>query len=108
MNPARPTVDWATVSTYQFHEEFKLLQDSHGDLTSKRWANPEVRATLKLVRRIRRAHEEITRLNVEVRRVHTAIRDEEVLFTQHLDALSPSNVLRSALQDFVNRRRRVN
>lgn len=108
MDPPRPAVNWAKVSTYQFLEEFKLLQHTHNDLKDKRWANSGVRATVKLVRRIRRAREEITRLNVEVRRTHTAIRDEDVFFSQLLVSLDTAHVLRGAVARFVRRRRLIN
>lgn len=107
MVPPRPRVDWAKVSTYQFLEEFKLLQDTHNGLGDKRWANPGVRATIKLVRRIQHAREEITRLNIEVRRLHTAIRDEQTFFLRLLTSLSPSDILCGPMQEFVTRRRRI-
>lgn len=108
MDPPRPQVDWAKVSTYQFLEEFSLLQDTRNDLRDKRWANPGVRECLKLVRRIKRAREELGRLNVEVRRVRTAIRDENRLFTKVIRSIPQSDPLRGAVTDFATRRRRIN
>ena len=47
-------------------------------------------------------------MNAEVRRVHTAILDEDTLFEAVLESLNPSDPLRSAVIDFVTRRRRTN
>lgn len=108
LNPPRPTLDWSQVSHYGFLEEFNLLQDSRNDVREKRWSKPAVRETMKLYRRIQRAREEIIRLNVEIRRVHTAIRDEAILFKTVLAAMQPTNPLRGALLDFATRRQNIN
>jgi hypothetical protein len=59
MDPPRPTVDWTKVSHYNFLEEFVLLQDTRNNVRNKDWARPEIRATIKLYRRVQRAREEI-------------------------------------------------
>lgn len=63
---------------------------------------------MKLHRRIQRAREEITRLNVEIRRVHTAIRDEAILFKNILENMQHTDPLRGALLDFATRRQNIN
>ena len=73
LNPPRPPIDWSRVSTYEFLEQVALLKDTHNDLQGKRWANSGIRETLKLAERIDRAKEELRRLNIEIRRQHTAI-----------------------------------
>lgn len=68
-----------------------------------------VRETVKLRRRVARAKEEIERLNVEVRRLHTAIRDESRLFKTVLHSLKlTDSLLHGAVQDFTTYRRRIN
>ena len=69
LDPPRQTIDWNTVSHYKFLEKFPLLRNTWQDLTGKRWALPAVREMMKQWRRICRAHEEIIRCNIEVRRL---------------------------------------
>ncbi|KAH9931189.1 hypothetical protein B0H21DRAFT_699872 [Amylocystis lapponica] len=107
--PPRPTLDWTKVSHYGFLEEFDLLQDTRADIRDKPWARPAVRETMKLTRRIERAHEEIVRCNVEVRRLHTAIRDEDMLFGAVLEDLQRRrDILYGPVHEFCVRRRGLN
>lgn len=107
--PPRPAVDWEKVSHYSFLEEFNLLQDTRNDVRAKRWSEPAVRETMKIRNRLARAHEELQRCSIETRRLHTAIRDDDVLFDRVLNALhAKSNILAAAVSDFATRRRRVN
>lgn len=108
LNPPRPPLDWSVVSNYGFVEEFALLQDTHNDIRERQWAKPNVRATLKLRNRVARAKEELIRLNIESRRLHTAILDEDTLFTNALAAVASNPALHGALSDFATRRRNVN
>jgi hypothetical protein len=70
----RPALDWSHVSNFNFLEEFTLLQDTRNDIRAKPWCKPAIREAMKLRHRLTRAREEIDRLNVEIRRLHTAIR----------------------------------
>ena len=108
LDPPRPTIDWNTVSHYKFLEEFPLLRNTSQDLTGKRWALPAVRETMKQWRRICRAHEEIIRCNVEIRRLHTSIVDEEKSFRKILSQSMALGPIQGALKDFITRRSRVN
>lgn len=109
LDPPRPTVDWSKVSHYSFLDEFVLLQDTRQDISDRRWSKPAVRATIKQWLRVLRAREEISRCNVEVRRLHTAIVDEE----QHSDAVLAAldqepRAIGGAIREYVTRRYRVN
>lgn len=108
LDPPRPALDWSAISHYGFLKEFSLLQDTRNNIRDKRWSKPEVRATLKLRNRVERAREEIVRLNVEARRLHTAILDEDALFESTLTGLDASTAIHGALLDFATRRRNVN
>ncbi|KAI0685332.1 hypothetical protein BC835DRAFT_1310064 [Cytidiella melzeri] len=109
LDPPRPALDWSRVSTFNFLEEFTLLQDTHNDIRDKEWSKPAIREAMKLRHRLARAQEERDRLNVEVRRLHTAIRDEALLFSQVLRRLkSSNNSLLGATSDFVTRRTKGN
>jgi hypothetical protein len=108
LDPPRPTIDWNTVSHYKFLEEFPLLRNTSQDLTGKRWALPAVRETMKQWRRICRAHEEIIRCNIEVRRLHTSIVDEEISFQKILSQSMTLGPIHGALKDSITRRSCVN
>ncbi|KAL6307294.1 hypothetical protein BKA93DRAFT_815978 [Sparassis latifolia] len=97
MDPPRPTLDWSKVTHYSFLEEFNLLRDTCNDICDKPWTRPDIRAVMKQARRVARACEEIQRLDVEVRRVHTSIYDED-----------RNDQLYGAVNDFCRRRHRVN
>jgi hypothetical protein len=109
LEPPAPTLDWSKVSHYNFLEEFVLLRETRQDIRSRRWAEPAVREVMKQSLRIERAHEEIQRCHVESRRLHTAIVDEEVHFTRViLEANNASDPICGALEEFCQRRRRIN
>lgn len=102
----RPAVDWSRVSHYGFLEEFNLLQDTKNNVRSRPWAQPMMRNLLKAHSRIARAEEELIRCTVEIRRLHTSIRDERTLFQETLSKLA-GTPLYSAVKDFVERRQNV-
>lgn len=103
----QPTLDWTKVSHYAFLEEFALLGATSEDIRSKRWAEPAVRELMKQALRVERAHEEIKRCNIEIRRLHTAIADEENTFSRILNGLTDSPIF-GAISEFCTRRRRIN
>jgi hypothetical protein len=109
LSPPRPTVDWAKVSHYGFLDEFNLLRDTRDDVREKPWARPAHRETVKQYLRIQRAHEEILRCNVEIRRLHTAIVDEHKRFDTVLDHLRcVDHPIRGAVLEYTMRRRCTN
>ncbi|KAI0686976.1 hypothetical protein C8Q76DRAFT_772245 [Earliella scabrosa] len=109
LTPPRETLDWSAASHYSFLEEFALLKDTRKDVREKPWATPAVREAMRLSQRILRAREEIVNVNRESRRLHTAIRDEEILFASTLEELrSQSNPLEGALREYVLHRRATN
>ncbi|KAI0640521.1 hypothetical protein C8Q79DRAFT_1004171 [Trametes meyenii] len=109
LDPPRPTLDWSKVTHYMFIEEFELLRDTQNNLSGKRWVEATVRETMKLHSKISHAQEEILRCNIEVRRVHTSILDEDRILAEivarHKEASDP---LTGPLAEFSIRRRRVN
>ncbi|KAL7283095.1 hypothetical protein ACG7TL_002520, partial [Trametes sanguinea] len=109
LDPPRPALDWSKVSHFSFIEEFTLLQDTRNDLRDKLWSQPVAREMMRKARRIQRAHEEITNVNREIRRLHTSIRDEDAHFTAVLDSLrARKDPLYSAVLEFCTRRRSAN
>ncbi|KAF8161430.1 hypothetical protein B0H34DRAFT_781939 [Crassisporium funariophilum] len=100
LNPPRPTVDWLKVSHYRFLEDFELLKGTRQDITNKRWTEQDLR--------IKRAREEIIRCNMEIRRIHTAILDENDHFRQCISNLKEDDPLKEPVKKFIQRRTRTN
>ncbi|KAF6754506.1 hypothetical protein DFP72DRAFT_1068533 [Ephemerocybe angulata] len=110
LDPPAQTLDWTKIAKYNFVEEFNLLRQARKDVQPGPWSDGEVREAMKLHQKIKRAGEEIVRLNVEMRRLFTSIHDEHALFAkvqQNLSDLGQYQLL-GALNDFVIERRRVN
>ncbi|KAI0058310.1 hypothetical protein BV25DRAFT_1872035 [Artomyces pyxidatus] len=78
LEPPRPTIDWQEVVEYAFLADFDLLRNARQDVRPKPWATPAGRLAMDLHYKILRAREEIQRLNVEIPRVATDLRDEEL------------------------------
>lgn len=62
---------------YAFLADFDLLRDSRQDVRDRPWTKPACRVVIDHYFKLERAREEIQRLNVEIRRVVTYIRDED-------------------------------
>ncbi|KAI0704566.1 hypothetical protein C8Q76DRAFT_631002 [Earliella scabrosa] len=109
LDPPRPPLDWQTISHYRFLQEFELLNDTRAELRDKRWADPLVRELMRRANRVARAEEEIDRVSDEAIRIHTSIRDEELVFAAVLeDMIRTRDQLYGAVADFVRRRQRAN
>ncbi|KII92056.1 hypothetical protein PLICRDRAFT_677552, partial [Plicaturopsis crispa FD-325 SS-3] len=77
LTPPRQLLEWKQVVEYAFLADFDLLRDARQDISLRPWAHPAARLALDLHFKICRAREEIQRLNVEIPRVATHIRDED-------------------------------
>ncbi|KAJ7799758.1 hypothetical protein B0H14DRAFT_3092767 [Mycena olivaceomarginata] len=73
----REPLTWEEVVNYSFLAEFDLLRDGRNDVQTYPWAKPSGRVAMDQYYKLERADEEITRLNIEIRRFVTHIRDEE-------------------------------
>ncbi|KAL0566107.1 hypothetical protein V5O48_015913 [Marasmius crinis-equi] len=76
MDPPRPILDWKSILDMVVLADFDLLKNTHLDLSSVPWVQPHHRECMRLYFRIRRAREEIKRLNVEIPRLLTAMLDD--------------------------------
>jgi hypothetical protein len=76
LSPPRRTLHWKEVVEYAFLADFDLLRDARQDISQRPWATPAARLAMDLHFKICRAKEEIQRLNIEIPRVATYIRDE--------------------------------
>ncbi|KAI0713716.1 hypothetical protein C8Q76DRAFT_768688 [Earliella scabrosa] len=93
LTPPRPTLDWSS---------FELLNNTRADLRGQRWAEPAVREAMRQSLRLERAREELRNVGVEAGRVHTAIRDEELLFAAVLeDLIRTRDPLFGAVADYI-------
>ena len=77
LNPPRPPISWKDITQYTFLGEFDLLQHTRDDIRERVWAKPAVREATAKFFKLCRAKEEIMRLNVEMRHLRAAIRNEE-------------------------------
>ncbi|KAG1848433.1 hypothetical protein F4604DRAFT_1973836 [Suillus subluteus] len=91
LNPPRPPLQWEQIVDYSFLAEFDLLRETGTEIQTKRWANPSYRhaSTQHLVHQ--RAKEEIRRLNVEVGRLCTKIRDDALDYPRAIVQLELDN-----------------
>ena len=107
--PPRPLLDWTAVSHYSFLDEFNLLRDTRQDTRTHRWTEPAVHAAMKQDLRVKRAHEEIIRCNVEIRCLHTSIHDELAFFANVLHKLKDEqSLLFGPVEDYIICQRRIN
>jgi hypothetical protein len=109
LDPPRPQISWETISHIHFLEEFNLLHDTRQDVREKKWSQPAVRELMKLSQRVKRAREGIERCHIAVRRLYTAIHDEDDLFRRTLSRLQTGDPLvYGATHDFIARQQQVN
>ncbi|KAG1726327.1 hypothetical protein EDD22DRAFT_789520, partial [Suillus occidentalis] len=104
LSPPRQSLKWEEVVEYAFLADFDLLRDSRNDVSQRPWASPSARQATDLYFKTCRAREEITRLNVEVRRLATYLRDEEHYLCE---CQRQAEVLHPVLAHQINLRRRV-
>lgn len=107
-DPPRPHVNWQKVAKYEFIEEFELLKNTRNDVAEKEFTEPAAREMIKIWRRVVRAREEVTRCEVEARRLHTSIRDEAILFNRILSEMDHDDPLYGAVEGYCTRRGRIN
>ena len=109
LDPPRPPLDWAQVSRYSFLEEFSLLRNTERDISKVPWASPVIRETIKKFLRVRRAHEEVERCNIEVRRLFTSIHEETRRHSEILKALTEQgSPILGVVNEYCVRRKHVN
>ncbi|KAJ7102996.1 hypothetical protein C8R43DRAFT_1092256 [Mycena crocata] len=79
LQPPRAALTWEQVVEYTFLSDFDLLlvRDGRDDIRRETWATPAGHIAMDMYFKIQRSDEEIVRLNIEIRRLMTYIRDEE-------------------------------
>ncbi|KAK6975041.1 hypothetical protein R3P38DRAFT_3335209 [Favolaschia claudopus] len=74
--PPGRQLEWKDVIDYAFLAEFDIIRDVSRHETAREWATPAARELLDRYHKLKRAKEEITRLNIEIKRFVTYMRDE--------------------------------
>lgn len=88
LDPPCPPISASDLLSKTFISELELLKDARTDIRGRPWADPAMRTFMDQYFRLQRAKEEIERLNVEIRRLRTWIRDEEAWYERVIRSLS--------------------
>ncbi|KAJ7609854.1 hypothetical protein FB45DRAFT_761689 [Roridomyces roridus] len=87
VTPPREPVDIEKVLEYAFLADFDLLRHRHHGVDQQYWARPAYRSLMNKWFRLERAREELKRLDIEIRRFVTWMRDEGVFLRKREAAL---------------------
>jgi hypothetical protein len=87
MNPPRQALTWDEIVNMATLGDFDLLRDVKNSILSKSWTNSNVREAMTFHFRLKRAREEIQRLNVEIRRQTTYMQAEYLLYARTVHRL---------------------
>ncbi|KAJ7640901.1 hypothetical protein DFH06DRAFT_1137727, partial [Mycena polygramma] len=82
ISPPKPTLSWEDVVEYAFLADFDLLREGRRDIREEPWAQQAGRVAMDQHYKLLRADEEIIRLNVEIRRLVTWMKDEDAFLTR--------------------------
>lgn len=95
MSPPAPLLEWKQLMEYSFVSEFELLCNSrsHRNITDQPWTIPAHREMTTKYFKILRAREEIKRVNIEMRRLWTSIRDVHIMYERHIRRLKDTDPL---------------
>ncbi|KAF8163878.1 hypothetical protein K438DRAFT_1618050 [Mycena galopus ATCC 62051] len=76
LDPPGRLLTWAEVVDYTFLADFDLLRSPDTTSSIRAWVTPAARQLLDSYHKLQRAREEIPRLNIEIRRFVTYMKDE--------------------------------
>ncbi|KAF8580817.1 hypothetical protein K439DRAFT_1619489 [Ramaria rubella] len=110
LDPPRPKLTWAEIVEYTTIAEFELLRTgAQEDIWNLEWADSINRQATICYLKMSRAREELTRLNVEIKRLATWIIDEqEALEVASEECAGKDWLLTAAIRKFVEECIRVN
>ncbi|KAG1859759.1 hypothetical protein F4604DRAFT_1930485 [Suillus subluteus] len=86
--PPRPVLDYSKVVGYATLGEFSLLKYSRHDLLSKPWAVPDNWEMAARYFKVVRSHEEITHLNVKIRRLNAWVEYDDAKMLEVIETLT--------------------
>jgi hypothetical protein len=102
-------LSWNDVVEYAFLADFDLLRDSRQDVRDRPWSKPAFRVMIDKYFKLERAREEIQRLNIEIPRVITYIRDEGAfLKLKELEWMEKNPVMAHQIRNHRQERARFN
>ncbi|KAJ6448968.1 hypothetical protein C8R47DRAFT_999342 [Mycena vitilis] len=76
LDPPRRVLSWNDVVEYTFLADFDILRDPEANTVIRPWATPAARELMDTYFKIERAKEEVQRLDIEIRRFVTYMKDE--------------------------------
>lgn len=91
MDPPRPALNFKEIIEYSSLAEFDILRDTRGTVQSRIWAQPSYRAAMAYYFKMKCARKEIKRLNIEITRLRSFIRDDTALHSYTITALRSTN-----------------
>jgi hypothetical protein len=100
LNPPPDQLAWHDIVQMVTLADFDLLRLSHVDICTLPWTQPVTRQAMSLYFGIKRAKEEIRRLNVEIRRLTTYMIDE---FTHWSSVVTDTRDIDSVLSSYLSR-----
>ncbi|KAF9035953.1 hypothetical protein BJ165DRAFT_1509152 [Panaeolus papilionaceus] len=101
LDPPRQELSWEEVVDYAFLADFDLLRDCRQDIRLRPWATSAARHTMDRYFKLLRAAEEIDRLNIEIHRLWTFMRDEdEFLLAKEKEIAASNPSLASAISAY--------
>ncbi|KAI0323191.1 hypothetical protein GY45DRAFT_1265025, partial [Cubamyces sp. BRFM 1775] len=101
LSPPREALSWNDILNMSTLADFDLLRDTRQDVRALPWAKPTHRRAMNLYFNIKRAREEIVRLNVEISRLFTYMIDEHY---HYYDAIATSLLTNIPLAHELSRR----
>ena len=104
-NPPRPTLQFSDVASYSWLSDFDLLKYSRADIMQKPWSVPANREVANKYFKVVRAHEEIHRLNVEVRRLDAWVVHEDNMLKSAMDTATDPHLAAELHRRYAERRR---
>ncbi|KAG1788605.1 hypothetical protein EV424DRAFT_1356054 [Suillus variegatus] len=110
-HPPRPVLDYSEVIGYASLGEFSLLKYSRYDVLAKPWTVPENWEMAAKYFKVTRAHEEILRLNVEIRRLAHWINHDDSKILSAISSLVTNGsdpLLVAELKDVYAKHHRIN
>ncbi|KAF7296706.1 hypothetical protein HMN09_01079700 [Mycena chlorophos] len=98
LDPPRSTMTWEEVINCAFLADFDLLRLGRNNIRDCAWTRAGAREVMDQHFRILRAEEERKRLDVEIRRLVTHMRDEDQFLLHHKRRLEAAGMLARAYQ----------
>ncbi|KAF8158710.1 hypothetical protein K438DRAFT_1910030 [Mycena galopus ATCC 62051] len=105
LDPPGRLLTWAEVVDYTFLADFDLLRSPDTTSSIRAWATPAARQLLDSYHKLQQVREEIPRLNIEIRRFVTYMKDERAfLVDRESEIRAEDPVLAFFVRKYRNRR----